>query len=364
VRGWETIKLFKAEETVEKSVIEAGNAYKKSTLGILKTAFLSAFSLEFLATIATALVAVEIGFRVLYGRMDYETAITILILAPEFYIPLRNLGAAFHASVSGIEAMNSVGEFLNLPIPNFPVPTTSTVRELTQEEKANWSQIVLENVTVSYPNRGEPVLKNLSISLSRGEIVALVGPSGSGKSTFCHLLMGHLAPSAGQIWLENTPRVCISENSWHSLFSSIPQRPALAHATLRDNILLGRENVSEASIARACEMAQLTPILDKLPLKLETPVGENGVTLSTGQAHRVALARTFLSQSPIVILDEPTAHLDPKTEDAIHMSIKELSKTRTVIIVSHRESTLRFCDAILRFENRHVTKTPLKGKRS
>ncbi len=349
IRGWETLRLFKAESRAHIATLQSGEEYRVSTMKVLKIAFLSAFSLEFLATISTALLAVEIGFRVVYGKMDYLPAITILVLAPEYYMPLRNLGGAFHASVSGIEAMNAILDFLKISPPK-PINTGASQSLLPQ-----WETIRIDDVFASYPDSSRNVLRNVSLTISRNNKIALVGPSGSGKSTFCNLVMQNLFPCRGTIFLDSVPAHDVSNEEWGSLFSTIPQRPMIAADSLYNNVLLGRKNITQSEFWDACQRAHLTDVIAALPQQEKTFLGENGITLSTGQAHRVALARTFLSKAPIVILDEPTAHLDPDTEKVVHDSIVALSQNRTLLIISHRESTIALCDRFFHFHNNTIT---------
>jgi ATP-binding cassette subfamily C protein CydD len=354
VRGWDTLRLFRAENQTHAAILKSGLAYREATLKVLKIAFLSAFSLEFVATISTAILAVEIGLRVLYNRMDYLPAITILVVAPEFYMPLRNLGGAFHASLSGIEAMNAIQEFLKILPPKQESKSEQTA--LTQD----WKTLHLENITAAYPDSEQNVLENISLSIQKNDKIALTGVSGSGKSTFCHILMQNIHPKQGKILLDTTPASEFHENEWNSLFSTIPQRPALSANSLYDNIVLGRHDITQEEFWMACQQAGLDDVIKRLPNREHTFLGENGITLSTGQSHRVALARTFLSKSPIVILDEPTAHLDFETEKIVHDGIIKLAKERTVIIISHRESTIALCNRKFKFAQGSITESSAK----
>jgi ATP-binding cassette subfamily C protein CydD len=287
--------------------------------------------------------------------MDYLPAITILILAPEFYMPLRNLGGAFHASVSGIEAMTAIQKFLNI------VPPKQYNQKPQRHLNRDWQTLRVHNVSAGYPDSEQNVLENISLSIHKNEKIALAGCSGSGKSTFCHLLMQHILPKQGQVFLDNVPATEIHEDEWNSLFSTIPQRPALSASSLYDNITLGRNNVTRDDFWKACHQAGLDDVVKNLPEQERTLLGENGITLSTGQAHRVALARTFLSSAPIVILDEPTAHLDFETEKIVHEGIIELTKNRTVMIISHRESTIVLCNRVFHFSQGSITESSREG---
>ena len=363
LRGWETLRIFHAQEKASEQILLAGENYRHSTLKILKIAFLSAFSLEFIATISTAILAVEIGLRLVNGKMEFLPAMTILILAPEFYIPLRNLGSAFHASVSGIEAMNDIRLFLDIPVPGvvselpseLPSELHNTTPMQTIAFPSNWKTLCLQKASTRYPTSQSDVLKGISITIHKGDRIALIGPSGIGKSTFCLLLARHLPLYSGTILLDTRNSTSITNHAWHEEFVTIPQHPVLAATTLRENILLGRTAISEQQIAEACANAGLTAVLSKLSAGIDTLVGEHGITLSTGQAHRVALARTFLTPSQFLILDEPTAHLDSETEAIVHKGIEQLAASRTLIIITHRQSTLSLCNRVFCFSQNGIS---------
>jgi thiol reductant ABC exporter CydD subunit len=344
LRGWDTLRIHNATQSAYQSLEVSGRRYRDATFSVLSIAFLSALSLEFLATISTAIVAVEIGLRLLYGKMPYGEALFVLILAPEFYAPLRNLGGAFHASASGLEAMQRIETFLQHRSPKTEARSAASDANIASTPfPKDWKAISAKNITVSYPTSPQPVLKNVSMELRRGEVLGITGPSGVGKSTLVASLLRNLELIEGQINVDNLPSSEIPLNIWEEQFVFLPQRPTLAHTTLRKNILLGRKNISEDQIMSACNLACLDDLLTQLPNGLDTLVGENGATLSTGQAHRVALARAFLSTAPIIILDEPTAHLDSRTEKTISDAIAELSRHRTLVIIAHRSETIARC---------------------
>ena len=344
LRGWSTLQLHRAASRAHSALEASGERYKQSTLSVLRTAFLSSFSLEFIATVSTAVIAVEIGLRLLYGKIEYPEAIFILIAAPEFFTPLRNLGAAFHSSVAGIDAIKRIDSFLAIiPPKSMSNASCHPNKSTCTEFPIAWNEISINNIAVKYPDSPSDVLNNFSATFKRGEIIGITGASGIGKSTLVAALQRNLEPHLGSITVNGISASEISLESWKNQFLFLPQRPNIANATIRENILLGRESPSELDLTNACELAHLTAIIQHLPNGKDSILGENGTTLSSGQAHRVALARAFLSSAPIIIFDEPTAHLDANTEAVISSSMQLFAKSRTVIVITHRKETLEVC---------------------
>ena len=302
---------------------------------MLRITFLSALALEMLATISTAIVAVEIGFRLLYRNMDFQPALFLLVLAPEFYMPLRALGARFHAGMNGTTAAKRIYEILDTPVPEFEVRTVTSDRILNTSSV----DFRLENVSFTYPNETTPALQNINLKINQGQHIALVGKTGAGKSTLVQLLLGFIQPTEGNL-----------QPSTFDLQPSIawvPQRPHLFHATIAENIRLGKADATHEEVIHAAKAARLHDFINSLPEKYETIVGESGARLSSGQAQRLALARAFLKDAPILILDEPTSSLDPETESLLEESTRELMQGRTVITIAHRLNTIFQADQII-----------------
>lgn len=340
VEGLPTLALFRRSTAAAAQVREATDAHRDATLGTLRIAFLSAFVLEVLATLAVALVAVEIGLRLLYGRLDLETALLVLILAPEAYLPLREVGARFHACTEGIAAAGRVFEVLERPVPaevpGGPVPAPR----------------VLRFAGVDLSHGAVPVLRGLDLELAAGTTTLVTGPSGAGKSTLLALLLRFAEPDAGRITVDGRDLATLSTREWRRLVAWVPQRPHLFDASLADNIRLGTD-ASDAHVHRAADRAGLTDVVAGLPDGWATRLGERGTRLSSGQRQRVALARAFLRRdqgAPIVLLDEPTAHLDPGMAADVRASVAELLHGATAVIVAHDDGWADLADAVVRLD--------------
>src|SRR6266545_3268198 len=345
LQGLTTLKLFGQSKAHTKNIEKVSNQFRDTTLGVLRITFLSALALELLATLSTAVIAVEIGFRLLYARMEFQEAFFILVLAPEFYLPLRNLGARFHAGMSGTTAAKRIYEILDIPIPESNVtdlrPSTFDVR--------------LENVSFTYPDETNPALENINLQINAGQHIALVGASGAGKSTLVNLLLGFIQPTSGAITINHNHQIPNSE--LRPSIAWVPQRPHLFHDTLSVNIRLGKPDATHEEVIEAAKAAHLHEFIETLPEKYETVIGESGARLSGGQAQRLALARAFLKDAPILILDEPTSSLDPETESLLEESTRRLMQGRTVITIAHRLNTIFRADQIIVLEKGHIVES-------
>ena len=338
LQGLTTLKLFGQSKAHAKNIETVSNQFRDTTLGVLRITFLSALALELLATLSTAVIAVEIGFRLLYDRMDFLPAFFILVLAPEFYLPLRNLGARFHAGMSGTTAAKRIYEILDTPVSI----QRSIIGGQPVEEVAS---IELQDVSYTYPGETTAALETIDLQIHAGQHIALVGPSGAGKSTLVSLLLGFIQPTSGTITVNH--KVQITNNQLLTSIAWVPQKPYLFHDTLAANIRLGKPEATEAEIIEAAKAAHLHEFIENLPERYETVIGEGGSRLSGGQAQRLALARAFLKNAPILILDEPTSSLDPETESLLEESTRILMQGRTVITIAHRLNTIFRADQII-----------------
>jgi thiol reductant ABC exporter CydD subunit len=346
VAGLTTLKVFGQARAQAAVVRRATDDFGKETMGTLRVAFLSGLVLELLASLSVALVAVAVGIRLVSGDLDLSTGLFVLILAPEAYLPLRALGASFHASADGAAAADQVFTVLDSPLPTTRVGTCLPRRAPVD--------LRVDEVTVSYPDRFEPALDRVSLAVSQGEVVALTGPSGCGKSTLIAVLLGFVGVDSGQVTACGVNLAALDLGSWRQKLAWVPQRPYLLAASLADNIGLGRPDAPEEDVLRAVHDAGLAEVVDRLPHGLATPLGERGAGLSAGERQRVALARAFLMDAPLLLLDEPTANLDGDTEASVLEAVARLTVGRTALIAAHRPGLVALADTEIRLEHATV----------
>ncbi|HEY3477073.1 MAG TPA: thiol reductant ABC exporter subunit CydD, partial [Anaerolineales bacterium] len=332
LQGLTTLKLFGQSKAHAKNIETVSNQFRDTTLGVLRITFLSALALELLATLSTAVIAVEIGFRLLYARMDFLEAFFILVLAPEFYLPLRMLGARFHAGMAGTTAAKRIYEILDTPVESQSPAVDG------DQLPAKVSLIRFEDVSYTYPGETTPALENVDLTVQAGQHIALVGASGAGKTTLVNLLLGFVQPSSGTITLNDD--LSITNYQLLGNIAWVPQKPHLFHDTISANIRLGKPDATAEEVIEAARAGHLREFIETLPEKYETVIGEGGARLSSGQAQRLAIARAFLKDAPILILDEPTSSLDPETEALLEESTRRLMQGRTVITIAHRLNTI------------------------
>ena len=347
LQGLTTLKLFGQSKAHAKNIEKVSNQFRDTTLGVLRITFLSTLALELLATLSTAIIAVEIGFRLLYARMEFQEAFFILILAPEFYLPLRMLGARFHAGMSGTTAAKRIYEILDTPVISNQLPAVNN------QPAEDVLSIKFDNVTYTYPNEKIPALENINLQINTGQHIALVGASGAGKSTLVNLLLGFIQSTTGQVIIHTLSSTFHFPSSISSI-AWVPQRPHLFHDTLEANIRLGKPDATKEEIIEAAKAAHLHEFIETLPEKYETVIGESGARLSGGQAQRLALARAFLKDASILVLDEPTSSLDPETESLLEESTRHLMQGRTIITIAHRLNTIFRADQIIVLEEGHI----------
>ncbi|MFE1871507.1 thiol reductant ABC exporter subunit CydD [Streptomyces sp. NPDC059496] len=342
VAGLPTLKVFGRAKAQAESIRKITDDYRRATMRTLRIAFLSSFALELLATLSVALVAVTIGMRLVHGELDLYTGLVILILAPEAYLPLRQVGAQYHAAAEGLAAAEEIFEVLE-------TPTTGTAGTAELPGGAPL-RIEIDGIAVRYEGRGEDSPRPVSLTVGPGECVALTGPSGAGKSTLLQVLLGFVTPTAGRVRVAGVDLAELSPAQWRQQIAWVPQRPHLFAGTIAENVRLARTGASEADVAEALKDAGAWEFVTALPRGVETLLGEGGVGLSAGQRQRLALARAFLADRPVLLLDEPTAALDGETEAGIVDAVRRLSVGRTVLLVVHRPALLAVADRVVAME--------------
>ncbi|WP_405536365.1 thiol reductant ABC exporter subunit CydD [Streptomyces sp. NBC_00075] len=338
VAGLPTLKVFGRAKAQAESIRRITGEYRQATMRTLRIAFISSFALELLATLSVALVAVTIGMRLVHGEMDLYIGLVILILAPEAYLPLRQVGAQFHAAAEGLAAAEEIFAVLETPVPE---SGTGAVPE---------GGLAFEGVTVRYPGRSVDAVADVSFAVEAGETVALVGPSGAGKSTLLHTLLGFVRPAEGRVFVGGADLAGLDLEQWRSRVAWVPQRPHLFAGSIAENVRLARPDADDTAVRRALADAGALEFVDALPEGIDAVLGEEGAGLSAGQRQRLALARAFLADRPVLLLDEPTAALDGETEAEVVAAVRRLAVGRTVLLVVHRPALLGVADRVVRLE--------------
>lgn len=375
LEGLTTLKIFGRSRARAEWMGRASEAYRLATMRTLRVAFLSSFLLELFATLSTAVVAVTLGLRLVSDRMPFFTAFLILLLTPEFFQPLRALGSEFHAGLNGVTAAGRIFEILEAKPPglvqeggNLPkdvhvtrVSAEDLHRDLQTLRRPNRSlrltthhesrddpfTIEFVHVTFSYDPGLPPILEDINLTVRPGETLALVGPSGAGKSTLLDLLQGFLRPTAGEIRINGQSLSKWPIEEWRQRMAVLRQHTHIFAGTVMDNLRMARPNASFDEVISATRTAKAHDWIVSLPQGYDTTLGEGGYGLSGGQIQRLAVARALLKDAPLVLLDEPTAHLDPETEWSMQEGIARLLSGRTVIVVAHRLSTVKRADRIV-----------------
>lgn len=342
VRGLPTLRAFNQSRGQVAAVGAVSERYRSTTMETLRVSFLSGSVLELAATLGVALVAVTAGVRLVDGRLALETGLTVLVLAPELYLPFRRLGAEYHSSADGLAVAERMFALLDAPAAarqpsgrlRAPTPTLHTIR--------------LENVSFAYPSRAGMVLEQFDLELAPGEAVALIGESGSGKSTVAALLLGLLKPKSGTIRVGGVDLSACDTDGWRRLVAWVPQQPSMVRGTIAENIRLGDSEASAARVVEAALQAGAHEFIAALPDGLHTVIGDGGRQLSPGERRRIGLARAFLRDAPLVILDEPTADLDPQSVSAVSQAMGRLAARRTMLLIAHRSELVQHADRVVR----------------
>jgi len=350
IQGLTTLKIFGRAREQAALIARVTEDFRNTTMEVLRVAFLSALVLELVATLSTAVIAVEVGLRLLYGRMSFQPAFLILLLAPEFYMPFRRLGTHFHAGLEGAAAAGRLFGILELP-------AAVASRGDRSGELGSVPHVRVEGVSFSYTasytaqnSEGaekSSAVEGITFELPPGQRIALVGPSGAGKSTLARLILRFADPSAGRITADGVDLREMPPDAWRAHVAWVPQRPHLFAGTIADNIRLTRPEASLEEVRKAARAAQASEFIEAMPQAYDTPIGEGGLRLSGGQAQRLALARAFLKDAPILVLDEITSQLDPELEARLTLATARLMAGRSVLTIAHRLATVRTADRIL-----------------
>ena len=350
LQGLATLKIFGQSAAEGERVAAASEEFRARTMKVLRYAFISGFVLEFMTAAAIALVAVTLGVRVVSGGMPFEEAFVVLLLAPEYYRPLRELGAHRHAGMEGRAAADRIFEIFKTPTPVRGGP------EALHPFSGGLS-VEFSGIGYAYPGSDRAALSDLNLTLPAGTRTALVGRSGSGKSTLTNLLMRFVDPQEGSIRANGVEITELPVEVWRESLALVPQRPYLFYGSVLENIRLARPGARREEVERAAELAGAAEFIRHLPEGYETQIGERGARLSGGEAQRVAIARAFLKDAPVLVMDEPTSSLDPESERLIRISLERLARGRTVLVIAHRLNTVYGADRIVVLEGGRLAET-------
>ncbi|MFU1798605.1 thiol reductant ABC exporter subunit CydD [Paenibacillus azoreducens] len=355
LRGLETLKLLGQSRSHSDTIARVSDRYRSATMRTLRVAFLSSFALDFFTTLSVAVVAVGLGLRLIGGNLDLLTGLTVLILAPEYFLPVRMVGADFHATLDGKEA----GAAMQLIIDE---PLNQEGEESAGQDKKelNWtkdSRISLSQVGVRHHEDGPHSLREVSLDICGTGKIGIIGASGAGKSTLIDVLGGFLKPTEGHFSLDGLQMGSLATDTWRKLTTYIPQHPYVFSSTLADNIRFYVPDAEDADVERAVAAAGLSELVQNLPLGIREMIGNGGRQLSGGQEQRVALARAFLSDRPVILLDEPTAHLDIETEYELKQTMLPLFENKLVLLATHRLHWMPEMDLIIVLEHGRVAET-------
>jgi ATP-binding cassette subfamily C protein CydD len=355
LQGLPTLKMFGRSQEQAATVETISRHYGNSTMDVLRTAFQTSLVLEWGATAATALVAIEASMRLMAGLLPFEIALIVLLLTPEFFMPLRQLSMKYHAGTAGKAAAERIYAILDTPASDLTgfVPTANSPKPVRSLPFAPFD-ICFEDVYVAYDTGERLALNGFDLTIQPGQTVALVGPTGAGKTTAANLLLRFVEPTQGMIRIGGVPLHQIDPSDWRSQVAWVPQQPHLFQGTIADNLRLARPEATMVELVDAAQAARAHEFIVQLPLGYETAVGEQGVRLSGGQRQRLAIARAYLKDAPLLILDEITSHLDAENEALVEEALTRLMKKRTVLIIAHRLKLAYAADVIVLMDGGRV----------
>ncbi|MBY0202070.1 thiol reductant ABC exporter subunit CydD [Paenibacillus cucumis (ex Kampfer et al. 2016)] len=391
LRGLETLKTLGQSKTHEGSIMQVSQRYRKATMSTLRMAFLSSFALDFFTMLSVASVAVGLGLRLTEGHMSLFPALTVLILAPEYFLPVRMLGADYHATLDGKEAGEAINQVIERGKAAEQRQTEACASALDQAEvlgenengsvsssqlrvvfnrdkhemydvatSSSWgehSRLALKDIQVQHEAEGAYSLQDVTFQLKGLGKIGIIGASGAGKSTLIDVLAGFQLPTAGQVLVNGQPLSLERLKAWRSQTAAIPQHPYIFSGSIADNIRFYMPEASDAEVAQAAQVAGLTKLLSSLANGLHEPIGAGGRQLSGGQEQRVALARALLSERSVLLLDEPTAHLDVETEYELKQTMLPLFEGKLVFLATHRLHWMPHMDRIIVMDGGTVAET-------
>ncbi len=340
VRGLPTLRLLNRSGAERENIELVSEQHRRATMGTLRVGFLSGTVLELAATLGVALVAVTVGVRLVGGGLGLQAGLTVLVLAPELYLPLRQLGSHFHASADGLAVAERILDLLEAPAEigaKGTLPPHSPANEIVR----------FEQVSFAYPARDGLVLDALDLELRPGETLALVGETGAGKSTVASLLLGLAEPTAGRVTVGGVDLASFDLGAWRKQLAWVPQRPTIFHGTVSDNIRLARAAASEEEVRAAARLAGADGFVRALPDGYDTLLGEAGRPMSAGERRRIALARALLRPAALVVLDEPTADLDRESALLVAEAVDQLRGGRTVLLMAHTPQLAARADRVV-----------------
>lgn len=349
VRGLPTLRAFNRGEAQTARIAEVSDDYRRATMGTLRVSFLSGAVLDLAATLGVALVAVTVGVRLVEGHLGLQAGLTVLILAPELYAPLRALGAQYHASADGMAVATRI-----LDLIEEPAAVTAPAAPVAMPDLRG-VPVVLEDVRYAYPTREGEVLRGVSLAVAPGERVAIVGSSGAGKSTIASLLLRLAEPTAGRVLAGDVDAASVDPGAWRAEVAWVPQRATILRGTVAENIRLGAPGASDEEVRAAARAAGADAFIAALPDGYDTLVGEGGRTLSAGQGQRLALARALVRDAPLLVLDEPTANLDAENAALVAEAVRRLPRDRTIVMIAHDRELTRGMDRVVALDDGAIT---------
>jgi ATP-binding cassette subfamily C protein CydD len=350
--GLSTLKLFGRSAEQVDNLRAFSRRYGDTTMEVLRTAFQTSLVLEWGGAVAVALVAVEISLRLMAETIDFQRALAVLVIVPEFFVPIRHLAARYHSGSAGRTAAQRIVAILDEPVG--PGRSGAGERDVRGRPVPPVGEIRFDRVSVVYPGRSEPALRDLELDLPAHGMVALVGPTGAGKTTIANVLLRFVEPSSGGVLVRGVPLEELDGTAWRAHVSWVPQRPHLFHGSIADNVSLARPDAEDEAVRAAEGAASVDAFLRDLPLGDATPVGDDGLRLSGGQRQRIAIARAVLADARLIILDEATSQLDRASETAIRSSLSRIARDRLVVVISHRLALAQAADMVAVIEHGRV----------